>query len=558
MYSKNDELYLYEIIRNEKLSLESKQQHVELFIESKGILSTELINNILDYNNKFFNIEFKSLLAESSYDKKRDLLSTIMFSLYRSGIRYERKYNKQINNFLNSKFKYNWSKKDSYYVGEVLYGRNIKNIILILDKFDDLKKIDLSCNHFERFGNNYKFMKYLKSRNYDFSNYNISTECDLDWFLNYFKLKFEEKNNLLDRFLYNLNYSFYLKEDIQNYDVKIKKILEYFLNSKKIKKRIKSININSIDCLIFSENKLLKPFNKYFKELRMIKLNNLKSNELKINKEFYYISSFYSDLEWSLILSGIDFKILKIESLEIENYFKNKILKEDKFIRGDIDSFFVFKHFLSKLKEKNIYHLYKKFENENRFSSFDYAYKVLEDKNKYFINFNQEDKFKLLMNSNEQSMNTLSDILSEIEKKNDKYNEGIDINFNKGYQDINICIDICKLLNSKRQYHISRDRRLETLNNKKIILDNQEYVLKYINNMEDLTNELIYFDKGLSFIVSNNNERVSNYAYIILKDNRDNSKGLLKYSTNENTIKDFLGEISNDILNINLGELYAC
>ena len=75
----------------------------------------------------------------------------------------------------------------------------------MLDKFEDLTKIELSCNHFERFGNNYKFMKYLKDRNYNFSKYNISTDCDLDWFINYFKLGFEEKDTLLAKFLYNLD-----------------------------------------------------------------------------------------------------------------------------------------------------------------------------------------------------------------------------------------------------------------------------------------------------------------------------------------------------------------
>lgn len=522
-----NELYLTEIINSNEYNLKETLQHFELFFVSGETVSHKTLNLLLDmYPNAMdykMNMSYFHPHGVGSFSKDTTLLREIVYSLYISGNRNSKRQSRNLNNLLKSNYKVDWL-KNTYLLSEVFYGKNNSIIKKVLDEIHDINKINLTCQPLSELGEDKKMMKYLFKRNYKFDN---NTRIhSLNWLVNYFNCK-PKKIKVPTKFFSSF-LRLLMEKEHPNCEKEIEVIFDLFIEQKNIRTNMKYVKVNQLDYLYFNESY------KFLKE-KVLQLRN------RFFKEKYYLSSyFYTDCEYKLIKNNMDYDDLGIKlGLAVEYFNKNMIKKYNGntvylTVNSALDSYVGLIKIFEGIEELKIFKFFKKCLKEEKFLMFsNYISFLNKETLSYFKDISKNILLDLLMESSEEEIREVKDLITNMERSKRKYNERYDIQLNKDFKSMKSILEYLRLMNESRRYYLRQDPKLLVLNDKKI----NDYKLEFFNgDFQDLLNEV--FSK-FNMKEDHFNNGFHSESIIMVKDSEDNLVSLLMLDTRNKNLRSF-------------------
>lgn len=483
--------YLLEIIENNNISEKQKIKFINHHIVSGNILSTNMINELLKNHPKALVTTFeKNDFGECT------LFKSIMFSMWSNGVRYEKRFNKQIRELLKSDFKYNWANKDyENYIYEVILGSNITNIILLLDKIKNINSLKPKMLHFASKGDNLFFMKYLIKRKFNFNKY-TNHDHKMNWYVNFFRFHSNAPIPYLSIFLNKLSYSSFYSEEFAI--EKARNIILNFIKSKNYNKSLRQLKINTIDYLLNKE---------HFSEIRELFLR-IRNDYLKINKgidpNYFYPQYYYSEIDFMLIYNNLNFNKLNyfIKDPNLVTYFQEDSFSSKDFKSSYVDWFVFIKENL-KVSESDCFSLFLKFKQRISEGDGNILKAIINQKNSLFLkNLSDNKIFDILISSNMDEIHEFNTIISEVIVHNNKFPyKKLEFAFTLDYNSIQEMNSVLKLLTGNKSLtYLKENIKFISINDKEIYLGNNQYKIKYLSIWNELIEYIIQFKLGIDMI----------------------------------------------------------
>ena len=517
-----NEAYIYDLLKLRNVKEADLAEHLELFIMSGSTISSNLINKTLEkfpniLTKKFTYSKFNPHNDNSGFGgRNSSLLSNIVYSLYISGDRNKFRQSRNMNNLLNSNFEFNWISKPDY-IGEVISGKNSSTIMNILDKIEDINKLELPYRNLTNYISTKSLMNYFIRRNYKFKS--SDRPAKIAWFKLYFECK--RKKDKIPKGWFKI-YLELLKSELEK-NLKENKdslivIYRSFMKEDSVRKESREIEQHLIDYLL--EN--FKNCDSILNEIRILKSN------LKNKNNYFMPSYYYTKIENSLIKNKFNFGKIKIRNEEVKKFFKDKMILEKNNktyvfnTENLLDYFCLLKEIFTNKNEEDILLLIKKYNRKDSIFSFNLIFKMFnENQVPALKDLSLDNKFNLIINSNYKELESFFEVYEKIDREIRKGYSRVEIKFNDDFSNIKQMTKyLLRLRDMNNIYYSIDSNKFYSLNEKEI----NDYTIEVFNgDFREFFNDnyLSFFDvEDLNIKILNNllilkkNEKIKSLIFV--------------------------------------------